>query len=335
MKIVKKLISFVLVIILIAGGFVLFTKLNINFNNNEEQYKLDTVKNISYDDKKYIISWDEVEEADRYYIAINDDDDYIEVTQNSHYYVVKDLITNFKIQAAVEKEDENGFLTLYKSEWSKTYTYTIEGNEVTYGSVSAFVSTMMPSDYKLIKLINISIDSNDNKIYTNAVFKRDGKLSVYELRTSYNTEINSLKDAIEIENVGTRILDYYDIANYNSAESLLKSNSYVGQMEEYRQQGYKFEVVSQQVGKADIDNSVFNIYATYKLTKNDEIKYINSMVTVVINEESSYEKTNYTTRVENPEDRLLYEKYFKVLSGDEIDLAKDMEEAKIPLVFEE
>ena len=335
MKIIKKLISFVLVIILIAGGFVLFTKLNINFNNNEEQYKLDTVKNISYDDKKYIISWDEVEEADRYYIAINDDDDYIEVTQNSHYYVVKDLITNFKIQAAVEKEDENGFLTLYKSEWSKTYTYTIEGNEVTYGSVSAFVSTMMPSDYKLIKLINISIDSNDNKIYTNAVFKRDGKLSVYELRTSYNTEINSLKDAIEIENVGTRILDYYDIANYNSAESLLKSNSYVGQMEEYRQQGYKFEVVSQQVGKADIDNSVFNIYATYKLTKNDEIKYINSMVTVVINEESSYEKTNYTTRVENPEDRLLYEKYFKVLSRDEIDLAKDMEEAKIPLVFEE
>lgn len=335
MKIIKKLISFVLVIILIAGGFVLFTKLNINFNNNEEQYKLDTVKNISYDDKKYIISWDEVEEADRYYIAINDDDDYIEVTQNSHYYVVKDLITNFKIQAAVEKEDENGFLTLYKSEWSKTYTYTIEGNEVTYGSVSAFVSTMMPSSYKLVKLINISIDSNDNKTYTNAVFKRDGKLSVYELRTSYNTEINSLKDAIEIENAGTRILDYYDIANYDSANSLLKSNSYVGQMEEYRQQGYKFEVVSQQVGKtADLDKS-YNIYATYKLTNDKDVKYVNSIVNAVIKNTSPNEKTNYTTRVENAEDRFLYEEYFKVLSGDEIDLAKDMEEAKIPLVFEE
>ena len=333
MKIIKKLISFVLVIILIAGGFLLFTKLNINFNNNEEQYKLDTVKNISYDDKKYIISWDEVEEADRYYIAINDDDDYIEVTQNSHYYVVKDLITNFKIQAAVEKEDENGFLTLYKSEWSKTYTYTIEGNEVTYGFVSAFVATMMPGSYSLKKLVNISIE--DNELLTNAVFERDSELKVYELRTGYNDNIDSIYDAIYTNNVGTEIIDYYDIANYDSANSLLKSNSYVGQMEEYRQQGYKFEVVSQQVGKADIDNSVFNIYATYKLTKNDEIKYINSMVTVVINEESSYEKTNYTTRVENPEDRLLYEKYFKVLSGDEIDLAKDMEEAKIPLVFEE
>lgn len=333
MKIIKKLISFVLVIILIAGGFVLFTKLNINFNNNEEQYKLDTVKNISYDDKKYIISWDEVEEADRYYIAINDDDDYIEVTQNSHYYVVKDLITNFKIQAAVEKEDENGLLTLYKSEWSKTYTYTIEGNEVTYGSVSAFVSTMLPSDYKLIKFINISIE--DNELLTNAVFERDSELKVYELSTKYEYTIESLSDVVSGNAEYTRILDKYDIANYDSANSLLKSNSYVGQMEEYRQQGYKFEVISQQVGTSKDDDSNLFIYGTYKMFNDLETKYINSTIVVGIYNPSSNEKTNYTTRVENPEDRLLYEKYFKVLSGDEIDLAKDMEEAKIPLVFEE
>lgn len=333
MKIIKKLISFVLVIILIAGGFVLFTKLNINFNNNEEQYKLDTVKNISYDDKKYIISWDEVEEADRYYIAINDDDDYIEVTQNSHYYVVKDLITNFKIQAAVEKEDENGFLTLYKSEWSNTLTYTIPENEVSYASVNAFVSTMMPGSYSLKKLVNISIE--DNELLTNAVFERDDELKVYELRTGYNDNIDSIYDAIYTNNVGTEIIDYYDIANYDSANSLLKSNSYVGQMEEYRQQGYKFEVVSQQVGKTYNDGSVFNIYATYKLTRDSEKIYVNSMITSVIESLSPNEKTNYTTRVENAEDRILYEKYFKVLSGDEIDLAKDMEEAKLPLVFEE
>ncbi len=333
MKIIKKLISFVLVIILIAGGFVLFTKLNINFNNNEEQYKLDTVKNISYDDKKYIISWDEVEEADRYYIAINDDDDYIEVTQNSHYYVVKDLITNFKIQAAVEKEDENGFLTLYKSEWSKTYTYTIEGNEVTYGSVSVFVQTMLPSDYKLIKFINISID--DNQLLTNAVFERDGELKVYELSTKYEYTIESLSDVVSGNAEYTRILDKYDIANYDSANSLLKSNSYVGQMEEYRQQGYKFEVISQQVGTSKDDDSNLFIYGTYKMFNDLETKYINSTIVVGIYNPSSNEKTNYTTRLENPEDRLLYEEYFKVLSGDEIDLAKDMEEAKIPLVFEE
>ena len=333
MKIIKKLISFVLVIILIAGGFGLFTKLNINFNNNEEQYKLDTVKNISYDDKKYIISWDEVEEADRYYIAINADDDYIEVTQNSHYYVVKDLITNFKIQAAVEKEDENGLLTLYKSEWSKTYTYTIEGNEVTYGSVSAFVSTMLPSDYKLIKFINISID--DNQLLTNAVFERDGELKVYELSTKYEYTIESLSDVVSGNAEYTRILDKYDIANYDSANSLLKSNSYVGQMEEYRQQGYKFEVISQQVGTSKDDDSNLFIYGTYKMFNDLETKYINSTIVVGIYNPSSNEKTNYTTRLENPEDRLLYEEYFKVLSGDEIDLAKDMEEAKIPLVFEE
>lgn len=333
MKIIKKLISFVLVIILIAGGFVLFTKLNINFNNNEEQYKLDTVKNISYDDKKYIISWDEVEEADRYYIAINADDDYIEVTQNSHYYVVKDLITNFKIQAAVEKEDENGLLTLYKSEWSKTYTYTIEGNEVTYGSVSAFVSTMLPGGFTLQKLVNISID--DNQLLTNAVFESDGELKVYELSTKYEYTIESLSDVVSGNAEYTRILDKYDIANYDSANSLLKSNSYVGQMEEYRQQGYKFEVISQQVGRNSDDNSDFFIFSTYKATKGEDIKYINCTYQVGIPNTSAYEKINYTTRLENPEDRILRESHFKVLSGDEIDLAKDMEEAKIPLVFEE
>ena len=172
-------------------------------------------------------------------------------------YVVKDLITNFKIQAAVEKEDENGFLTLYKSEWSKTYTYPIEGNEVSYASVNAFVSTMMPGSYSLKKLVNISIE--DNELLTNAVFERDSELKVYELRTGYNDNIDSIYDAIYTNNVGTEIIDYYDIANYDSANSLLKSNSYVGQMEEYRQQGYTFEVISQQVGRnSDDNNAVFN-----------------------------------------------------------------------------
>ena len=143
-----------------------------------------------------------------------------------------------------------------------------------------------------------------------------------------------MSEALYLNNLGTEIINYYDIANYDSANSLLKSNSYVGQMEELRQQGYTFEVVSQQVGKTYEDNSVFNIYATYKLTRDSEKIYVNSMITSVIESLSPNEKTNYTTRVENAEDRILYEKYFKVLSGDEINVAKDMEEANVPLVFD-
>ena len=283
--------------------------------------------NLSYDDETYILSWDIVENADSYNVSINDDDELV-VEDNKVFYVPINQTSEFKIKAL----DSTG--EYQSSKWSNSLTYTIKENEISYASVSAFVSTMLPGDYNLKKLVNISIDSNENMVYTNAVFERDSELKVYELNTAYNTEINSLKDAIEIKNAGTRILHYYDIANYDSANSLLKSNSYVGQMEELRQQGYTFEVVSQQVGKTYVDNSVFNIYATYKLTNGDEVKYVNSMITAVIESLSYIEKTNYTTRVENPEDRILYEKYFKILTDDEIDLAKDIEAANIPLVFD-
>ncbi len=323
----KILISLGVIGTLAAAAAVTIGAMNGNiFGQNNEPQQLAQVLRVDYDNKDCLLSWDIVEHADSYNVSINGEKQV--VTENTIFYVPTEQTTEFQIQAL----DSTGE---YKnSNWSDTLTYTIPENEVSYASVNSFVSTMMPSDYKLVKLINISIDSNDNKTYTNAVFKRDGKLSVYELRTSYNTEINSLKDAIEIENAGTRILDYYDIANYDSANSLLKSNSYVGQMEEYRQQGYKFEVVSQQVGKADIDNSVFNIYATYKLTKDNDIKYVNNRMGVVVKNTSPNEKTNYTTRVENAEDRILYEEYFKVLSGDEINVAKDMEEANVPLTFD-
>ena len=281
--------------------------------------------NLSYDDETYILSWDIVENADSYNVSINDDDELV-VEDNKVFYVPINQTSEFKIKAL----DSTG--EYQSSKWSNSLTYTIKENEISYASVSAFVSTMLPGSYSLKKLVNISIE--DNELLTNAVFERNDELKVYELSTMYDFTIESLSDVVKGSAPNARILHYYDIANYNSAESLLKSNSYVGQMEELRQQGYTFEVVSQQVGKTYEDNSVFNIYATYKLTRDSEKIYVNSMITSVIESLSPNEKTNYTTRVENAEDRILYEKYFKVLSGDEINVAKDMEEANVPLVFD-
>ena len=248
------------------GGFLILNMLGVFETSN--QNKPDKAKNLQYDDKNYILSWDAVEEADSYYISINDDDDYFETSENSYFYVVKDSITTFKVQALAEIENEDGSTSLYKSDWSETLTYTIPENEVSYASVNSFVSTMMPSDYKLVKLINISIE--DNELLTNAVFERSSELKVYELSTNYGFTIESLSDVVNDKAEYTRILDRYDIANYDSANSLLKSNSYVGQMEELRQQGYNFEVVSQQVGKYRNDNSSFQIYATYKAINGED-----------------------------------------------------------------
>lgn len=312
------------------GGFLVLDMLGV-FNSNNE-YKLSKVTNLSYDENTYILSFDAVEEADSYYISINDDDDYFETSENSYFYVAKDPITTFKVQALAEIENEDGTLSLYKSDWSESLTYTIPANEVSYASVNAFVSTMLPGGFELKKLVNISID--DNKLLTNAVFESDGELKVYELSTQYDFTIESLSDVVKDKAPYTRILNKYDIANYDSASSLVKSNSYVGQMEEYRQQGYTFKVVSQQVGKFSNDNSEFKVFATYKATNGEETKYINSTLQIGIPATSSNEKANYTTKLENEEDRILREIDFKVLSGDEINVAKDMEDANVPLIFD-
>lgn len=321
----KILISLGVIGTLAAAAAVTIGAMNGNiFGQNNEPQQLAQVLRVDYDNKDCLLSWDIVEHADSYNVSINGEKQV--VTENTIFYVPTEQTTEFKIQAL----DSTGE---YKSSnWSSALTYNIPENEVSYASVNAFVATMMPGDYKLTKLVNISIE--DNELLTNAVFERNDELKVYELNTAYNTEINSLKDAIEMKNAGTRILDYYDIANYNSAESLLKSNSYVGQMEELRQQGYNFEVVSQQVGKNSDDNSDFFIFATYKAINGVEIKYVNSTYQVGIPNISANEKSNYTTRLENVEDRILGESYFKILSGDEIDVAKDMEEANVPLTFD-
>ena len=87
-------------------------------------------------------------------------------------------------------------------------------NLLSYASVNAFVSTMLPSNCKLVKLVNISIE--DNELLTNAVFERNSELKVYELSTKYDFTIESLSDVVNERAAYTRILDRYDIANYNS-----------------------------------------------------------------------------------------------------------------------
>ena len=324
MKKVFTIISLVISLITIAVFAIVFLPPLLNTSTSSYP-TLKAPTNLSYDDETYILSWDIVENADSYNVSINDDDELV-VEDNKVFYVPTNQTTEFKIQAL----DSTGE---YKnSNWSDSLTYTIPANEVSYASVNAFVSTMLPSNCKLVKLVNISIE--DNELLTNAVFERNSELKVYELSTKYDFTIESLSDVVNERAAYTRILDRYDIANYNSAESLIKSNSYVGQMEELRQQGYDFEVVSQQVGTSKEDGSSFKIYGTYKIFNDEETKYINSIIIVGVYNTSPNEKTNYTTRLENVEDRILRESYFKILSGDEIDLVKDIETANIPLIFD-
>lgn len=237
------------------------------------------------------------------------------VEENKYYYSADAEKISVKVQA----QDSTGEKA--NSDWSDEYIHEIPLLEITYDSANLFVSSMLP--YKLLKVVNISIDGN--AVRTNAIFESENKVEMYELYTYYENGITSLQECLNKDETFVRIIDKHEVLDYNSADYLLQSNSFVGQMEEYRQQGYTFEVISQHVAKTGESNKVFNIYATYKLTKGDEVKYINNKMTVVVNEESPNEKENYTKKVANPEDRYIIEKFCHELEGDEITLAQEME----------
>ncbi len=327
-KVVKGVITLVSVVLVVAVCYILFGGYIADYLEKffPSQDKLPTVTGVTHSvdsNGRFFFSWNTVEGADRYGVIISKYDDG-EWQQGSPYVVNENecgySVDAEKIAIKVQAQDSTGEKA--NSEWSKEYVHEINQQQISYDSANLFVSSMLP--YKLLKVVNISIDGN--AIKTNAIFQRNNKVEMYELYTYYENGITSLEDCMNTKPTFNDIENHYEVVGYNSADYLLQSNSFVGQMEEYRQQGYTFEVISQHVAKTgEKNNKVFNIYATYKLTKGDEVKYINNKTTVVVNEESPNEKENYTKKVANPEDRYIIEEFCHELEGDEITLAQEME----------
>lgn len=328
-KVVKGVITLVSVVLVVAVCYILFGGYIADYLEKffPSQDKLPTVTGVTHNvdsNGRFFFSWNTVEGANRYGVIIGkyEDGEWQQdspkaVEENKYYYSADAEKISVKVQA----QDSTGEKA--NSDWSDEYIHEIPLLEITYDSASLFVSSMLPSSYNLLKLVNISIDGNIVK--TNAIFESENKIEMYELYTYYEDGITSLQDCIQNKVPFTSIRSHYEVVDYNSADYLLQSDSFVGQMEEYRLQGYTFEVVSQHTAKTKENNEVFNIYATYKLIKGEEVKYINNKMTVIINEESPNEKENYTKKVANPNDRYIIEEFCHELVGDEIILAQEME----------
>ena len=322
-KFLKVVSGIVLAVVVAVVGVFAYSSVKNNFFPSADQLQpVTTITRSVSDDGQYYFSWNEVEGADRYGVIISKYDDG-EWQQGSPYVVNENecgySVDAEKIAIKVQAQDSTGEKA--NSEWSKEYVHEINQQQISYDSANLFVSSMLP--YKLLKVVNISIDGN--AVRTNAIFQRNNKVEMYELYTYYENGITSLEDCMNTKPTFNDIENHYEVVDYNSADYLLQSNSFVGQMEEYRQQGYTFEVISQHVAKVDERNKAFFVYATYKLTKGDEVKYINNKMTVAVNEESPNEIENYTKKVANTEDRLLREEFCHELEGDEITLAQEME----------
>lgn len=280
-----------------------------NPSNPPTHERLSQVTNVSFDEKTNTLSWNEVEHANMYKVDVNGKQKQVET--NYYVYMPVDKVSDMKVQAI----DTTGVYE--SSKWSDIFTYTIPDNAISTQSVFAFVNKLDRSS----ELVNIaSMYIEDGKLFSKChIIDNNDKDKVVVYRTLFDTQVNTLEDAMKTKAISTSIVEKYDYSSYKSAEYFLKSNSYVGQMEEYRKQGYKFEIVSSEVADQGID--CLTMYGTYRLTKDGEVKYIESTMDFGIYNPSSIKEVNYTSKLEKISERNACELDFHELTGDFYDWA--------------
>lgn len=321
-KKIKKIIS--TIIFLLSVVIIIFSCYKIadtmGLFNKDKTSTLNIVENITYNESSFTFSWDAIENANEYTININGET--IQVNTNNYFYIPTEEVTEFKVKAI----DTSG--SYEDSAWSNIYTYNIQKTNNLFLDVNVFVDDMIRGR-KLKKIISMHIESNSEGsiLFTGVVCEFEGKDYFYNVQTQYDENIESIEQAMKLGNEDTYIGLKNNIVDYNSAEHLLKSNSFKGELEEYRKQGYEISVISSQTVEMEgaEDGEAFKIYATYKLEKDGIIKYVQATYQCEINNPSSNPVLNYTQRLEEPDDRALYQLSFCELTGDFEEFAKQLE----------
>lgn len=285
---------------------------------------LSDVKNISYDENRLCFVWDDVQNADGYVALINNVE--YEVDESECYYVLTEETTVVKIKAVDSTGEYNS------SAWSSAYTYTLDiNNDDDDGQVSYLdVNSMVQSRVTDATLKNIvSIETSGPEAYIRAIFENEGYRSMCKLILTYDEEIESL-DYI-VKNINDAIVRKYfvSISEYDCARLLVMSDSYTGNLQDYKNDGYTIELV---YGATNADGDFINhpginIYATYRLSKGTDVKYVSSYIEATVLYPSTSEATNYTSVV-TPSNRDLFEHNFQILEGDFATFAEQMYNAK-------
>ncbi len=315
-SILKKVLATVLTLGTIAGGF--FVAKNVLFNNGPvdpppvTENVLATPGHLSFDDTNYILTWDIVENADKYKVDVNGS--ITTVHENEYQYTPTQETTTFKVQAL----DSTGeYLT---SKWSDTisYTITIEDNKVSEAQVNKFVNDL--DQYAELQKV-VSMHLKDGDMYVQAVYEDCGDMVLKTKCVEYATSITSLKDAITTEHKRVTTGDSYTISNYKSMERLLKSDSFAGQMEVLNQEGYEFSIVTSQTvensnGTTNDDSMIF---AVIRAEKDGDVRYFQTRIECYVISPSLNQKTNYELKLETPSERKVYVKSFNELTGDMYD----------------
>lgn len=282
------------------------------FNENSDTIlRLDIPSNVSFDSNTYTLSWNEVAHADGYNIDINGK--VIQSRTNEYHYIPTSKTTTFKVQAT---DSTNEYIA---SNWSTDCSYTIPQGQVSLAALYAFVGGMMNGNGQVEKVI--SIYPEGNRLYTTAKF---GNGWVYFLENDYSSDITSLKSIINNSDYGisSYILNSYEAKDYDSISYYLRSDTYKGALEDYRQEGYTFDVVNSQSYKAS--DTAMGIFTLFKLTKGEDVKYVDSSMYFVV-QDTANESVKYTTSLVNIPSNYVRELSCTELTGDFIDYAKVIE----------
>ena len=273
--------------------------------------RLDIPSNVSFDSNTYSLSWNEVAHSDGYNIDINGK--VFQSGTNEYHYVPTSKTTTFKVQAT---DSTNEYTA---SNWSTDYSYTIPLGEVSLAALNTFVSGMMNGNRQVENVI--SIYAEGNHLYTTAKFN-NGR--VYFLENDYSSDITSLKSIINNGDYGisSYILNSYEAKDYDSISYYLQSDTYKGALEDYRQEDYTFDVVNSQSYRAS--STAMGIYTLFKLTKDEDVKYVDSSMYFVV-QDTANESVKYTTSLVNIPSNYVRELSCTELTGDFIDYAKAIE----------
>ncbi|MBE6663933.1 MAG: hypothetical protein E7602_05465 [Ruminococcaceae bacterium] len=362
----KKIFAFLLALAILASVLLLSScKLKLpnlpTTGSESEEGKLATPKNVSFNDNTNEVSWQGVENATGYLLWVNGNTYEIGAVDLSKKIVLLEGINEFKVKAIGDEEFAD-------SNWSQTVTYTmtVQAEESLYNKVNIKVAETAKDNgydygYELIRVVGISsarLEANrfGENICFEVVAQKSGKL--YNLQVRYGWDdaetvqemIENIDKAAPIKTYINKVatynaknavtqLDKHDKnklnedGSYKSAESLLKSGSYDGKMQELKNHGYQITVLDSVVREGYENGSefAFNIVGTYKATKAgaDDV-YFSSIMRVDILNPSRNEVANYTTFLEYEQYRNVTEKkYVLHEKGTTLDYILDWEQKSV------
>ena len=329
----KKIIAFLLALIILATVLMLSScKLKLpnltDTDTGSEEGMLATPQNVSFNEDTNEVSWEGVENATGYLLWVNGNTYEIGAGDLSKKIVLFEEKNEFKVKAIGDGEE------FTDSNWSLSlvYTMTVQAEESLYNKVNIKVAeTVKDNGYELIRVVGISsarleATGSGENICFEVVAQKSGKLYNLQVRYGWDdaetvqemienidkaapikTYINKVKMATYNAKNAVTQLDKYDKNNlnedgsYKSAESLLKSGSYDGKMQELKNHGYQITVLDSVVREGyDVGSKFrFEIVGTYKATKAgaDDV-YFSSINRVDILDPSRNEVANYTTFLE-------------------------------------